>query len=162
MSTRSSTFATSEPGGGRGWCAGLCQVVASLWAGAQWAVGYLVAPTLFALLDDRREAGRIAGWMFERVNLLGLGCAALLVALLVARRRAAVTREFLLVVVVAMLALSLVLQFWIQPTMQALKLAGEAAGAAFATWHGVSSGLYLLQSLLAVVLVVGVQRRPPC
>ncbi|MCB1896551.1 MAG: DUF4149 domain-containing protein [Rhodocyclaceae bacterium] len=137
-------------------------MIASLWAGAQWAVGYLVAPTLFALVDDRREAGRIAGWLFERVNLLGLGCAGLLVTLLVARRSAAVFREWLLFVVAAMLALSLALQFWIQPTMQALKLAGEAASAAFAMWHGVSSGLYLLQSLLAGVLVVGVQRRPPC
>ena len=65
MNTRSSTSATSEHGGRLGWCAGLFQLVASLWAGAQWTVGYLVAPTLFALLDDRREAGRIAGWLFD-------------------------------------------------------------------------------------------------
>ncbi|MCB1917730.1 MAG: DUF4149 domain-containing protein [Rhodocyclaceae bacterium] len=162
MNTRSSTSATSEHGGRLGWCAGLFQLVASLWAGAQWTVGYLVAPTLFALLDDRREAGRIAGWLFERVHLLGLGCAALLLVMLAVRRRSAVVRERLLAVVAAMLVLSLMLQFWIQPTMHGLKLAGEVAGGAFATWHGVSSGLYLLQSLLAAVLVVGAQRRPPC
>ena len=121
-----------------------------------------MAPTLFALLDDRREAGRIAGFMFERVNLLGLACAAVLLTLLIAGGRGPAPRRRLLLVVAGMLGLTLAMQFWIQPTMHELKLAGEAAGARFSLWHRVSSALYLLQSLLGVLLVLGARRRPPC
>ncbi|HEX8601023.1 MAG TPA: DUF4149 domain-containing protein, partial [Pseudoduganella sp.] len=57
-------------------------LVAVLWAGSLWTVGYLVAPTLFATLSDRVLAGTIAGAMFHAEAMLSLGCALALLVLL--------------------------------------------------------------------------------
>mgnify|MGYP003498814527 CR=1 FL=1 len=51
-------------------------LVATLWAGSLWAVGYLVAPTLSATLADRKLFGTIAGSMFNSQAWLSVGCAA--------------------------------------------------------------------------------------
>jgi hypothetical protein len=48
-------------------------VTISLWVGALWAIGYLAAPVLFAMLDDRAMAGRVAGVMFTYVGWVGHG-----------------------------------------------------------------------------------------
>ncbi|MGH8809748.1 MAG: DUF4149 domain-containing protein, partial [Noviherbaspirillum sp.] len=40
-------------------------LIATLWVGSLWAVGYLVAPTLFATLPDSVLAGTIAGRLFR-------------------------------------------------------------------------------------------------
>ncbi|HEX7634207.1 MAG TPA: DUF4149 domain-containing protein, partial [Noviherbaspirillum sp.] len=40
-------------------------LIATLWVGSLWTVGYLVAPTLFATLSDRALAGMIAGSIFR-------------------------------------------------------------------------------------------------
>ena len=47
-------------------------LVAAIWAGSLWTVGYLVAPTLFASFD-RVLAGSIAGLMFHAEAMLSLG-----------------------------------------------------------------------------------------
>lgn len=140
-------------------------VLSAAWAGALWTVGYLVAPMLFARLDDRAQAGQIAGWMFSAAGVVGIACGVGLIALLLARRRQAALRDGLFWVIAVMLALTLVQRFGLQPLMQDLK--GAAGGGdvmqgalrdRFATWHGISSAVYLLQSLLAVALVA-LQRR---
>jgi hypothetical protein len=131
-------------------------LVAALWAGSLWAIGYLVAPTLFATLADRTLAGTIAGSMFHAEALLSVGCgAAMLVLLQVsttdweARRR-----KSALLIVVAMLLL-VAAHFGMQPMMAELRgVAGEAARSRFGMLHGVSMGMYLVQSLLAAWLVV--------
>ncbi len=60
-----------------------------------------------------------------------------------------------------MLAATLLSHFGIQPLMAELKLEAlpkpvmeSALRDRFALWHGVSSGFYLLQTLLGVALVV--------
>ncbi len=141
------------------WPSAVLRLAASLWAGGLWVIGYLVAPTLFALLDDRQLAGEIAGWMFERVAWLGLACAAPMLAAIVLLRARAVLPRWLLPVVLALSALSALQLFYLQPTMHAIKLAG---GQSFGLWHGVSSALYLLQSLLAAGPVLAAPRRTGC
>jgi len=42
----------------------LYSIVITLWVGALWAIGYLAAPTLFHVLDDRALAGKVAGQLF--------------------------------------------------------------------------------------------------
>ena len=131
------------------------------WVGSMWTIGFLVAPTLFGMLDDRTLAGRIAGRLFHVEAWLGLACGVLLLALAridaqwVARRTAAK-------LVLAMLACVLVGYFGLQPSMEALKQSAAAAGgvmddatrAQFGMLHGVSSVIYLVQSLLALWLVL--------
>lgn len=56
-------------------------LVATLWVGSLWTVGYLVAPTLFATLADRVLAGTIAGSVFRVEAWLSLACAAAMLVL---------------------------------------------------------------------------------
>ena len=54
------------------------RVLLTLWVGGLWTVGYMVAPALFATLEDRALAGTLAGLMFEIIAWIGMGCAAVL------------------------------------------------------------------------------------
>ncbi|XLZ72056.1 DUF4149 domain-containing protein [Massilia sp. SR12] len=126
-------------------------LVAALWAGSLWAVGYLVAPTLFATLD-RVLAGQIAGSMFHSMAMLSLGCGAAMGVLLffgtgdwTPKRRRSV-----LLIVVAMVMCTVLSHFGLQPLMAAAKAANDGS---FGKLHGLSSSIYLLQSLLAGWLV---------
>jgi hypothetical protein len=122
-------------------------LVAALWAGSLWAVGYLVAPTLFATLE-RQLAGQIAGTMFHSMALLSLGCGAAMGVLLFfgSRDWTPQRRRSVLLIVVAMVMCSVASHFGLQPMMAAAKAANDGS---FGKLHGISSSLYLLQSLLA-------------
>ena len=138
-------------------------LVAVLWAGSLWTVGYLVAPTLFATLSDRVLAGTLAGAMFHAEAMLSLGCALVLVALLKfatpdwtpARRRT------VLALVAAMALCTVVSHFGLQPMMAELRAAAgpggvmeSAAKSRFGMLHGISSVIYLVQSFLAGWLIL--------
>ena len=76
-------------------------------------------------------------------------------------RTVAENGAFLLWLVVAMAALTAIGEFGIQPILAGLKAAAapidvmqSALRDRFATWHGIASGLYLLNCALGVVLVV--------
>ncbi|WP_371871630.1 DUF4149 domain-containing protein [Pseudoduganella violacea] len=138
-------------------------LVAALWAGSLWTVGYLVAPTLFATLSDRVLAGSIAGSMFHAQALLSLGCGAAMVLLIWTATRDwdAKRRRTVLALVAAMALCTVISHFGLQPMMAELRAAAGASGvmesaakSRFGMLHGISSCIYLLQSLLAVWLVV--------
>ena len=137
----------------------------TLWVGGLWAIGYLVAPTLFATLADRQLAGALAGKLFALIGWVGMGCAAYMVLLLVVRLGGAVFRRALFWLLVVMLALTLVSQFGLQPLIAQLKAEAmprevmeSVLRDRFAAWHGVSSILYLMQSVLGLLLaVIGVR-----
>ncbi|GGC18554.1 hypothetical protein GCM10011572_44990 [Pseudoduganella buxea] len=138
-------------------------LVAVLWAGSLWTTGYLVAPTLFATLSDRVLAGTIAGSMFHSQALLSLGCAvAMLVLLKVATSDWTPRRRRTVLALVAAMALCTVAShFGLQPMMAELKTAagpdGVMASAGkerFGMLHGVSSVIFLVQSVLAGWLVL--------
>jgi|SRR6478672_3868743 len=135
-------------------------LIVTLWAGSLWTVGYLVAPTLFATLADRALAGTIAGSLFRVQAWLSLACGIVLLILMTLRPNAAerAHRFSPTVIVLAMLACTVVGYFGLQPYMAELRqtaggLADAASRTRFGILHGVSSGIYLLQSLLAVALV---------
>jgi hypothetical protein len=130
-------------------------LVAALWAGSLWAIGYLVAPTLFMSLD-KSLAGSIAGSMFSAMALLSLGCGVAMGLLLwlgtpdwsAARRRS------MLLLIVAMVMCTVASHFGLQPMMAALRGATDpAAHSRFGMLHGISQGIYLVQSVLAGYLV---------
>lgn len=138
-------------------------LVATLWVGSLWTVGYLVAPTLFATLSDRVLAGTIAGRLFRIEAWLSVACA---LALILSVRLTqpgddARARRHLLLLALGMLACTLVGFFGIQPFMAALRDAAGPGGVmdsdtktSFAVLHGVSSAFYLIQSLLGVALIL--------
>jgi len=137
-------------------------VALTLWVGGLWTIGYLVAPTLFATLADRQLAGLLAGKLFALIGWVGLGCAAYLLIFMLLRSGAAVFKRWSFWLVLLMLALTVASLFGIQPLMAHLKaeaLPREVMESVlrdrFATWHGISSILYLVQSLLGLLIVVG-------
>lgn len=131
-----------------------------LWVGGLWAVGYLAAPTLFYSLDDRMLAGMLAGKMFGYIAWVGLVCGAWLLIFRLGRLGGAALKQGFFWIVLVMLLLSLAQQFGIQPILQQLKdqampkdVMESLFRDRFAAWHGVSSAVYLIQSLLGLAAV---------
>ena len=144
----------------------LYDIALTLWIGGLWVIGGLVAPTLFAALaHDRPLAGLLAGKLFASLGWLGLGCATYLLLHGVLRIGALVLRRWTFWLLVAMLLLTAVSLFGIQPLLAQIKadaLPREVMQSVlrdrFATWHGVSGVLYLIQCLLGVLLISGAGR----
>lgn len=139
------------------------QLLATVWCGSLWTIGYVVAPTLFAMLEDRQLAGSIAGRLFHAEAWIGLatGCFLLLAATALVRRGQAAYKR-LRWLVLAMLVCVLVGYFGLQPFMASLRAQADALGVAvgdspyrarFGMLHGVSSVFYLVQSLLGLMLI---------
>lgn len=131
-----------------------------LWIGGMWAMGYLAAPVLFASLDDKQLAGVLAGKLFALMAWIGMGAAAYLLVYRIARDGGAALKTLFFWVVVLILALTLAGHFGIQPIIQGLKnqampqaVMQSVFADRFARWHGISSILYLIQSMLGLVLV---------
>jgi len=132
----------------------------TLWVGGLWAVGYLVAPALFYNLDDHMLAGILAGKMFSRIAWAGLVCGSWLLLFRLNRFGGAVLKQGFFWIVLTMLLLTVAQQFGIQPIMQQIKdqampkdVMESLFRDRFATWHGISSVVYLIESLLGLALV---------
>jgi hypothetical protein len=139
----------------------LQSVAATFWVGGLWAIGYLAAPVLFARLGDRALAGLIAGKLFSLIAWIGIGCAAYLMLFRVLRHGGGAWKQAVFWIVLLMLALVCAGEFGIQPVMAALKeealprqVMESVLRDRFAVWHGVSSVLYVIESLLGAALVV--------
>ncbi|MGO4277280.1 MULTISPECIES: DUF4149 domain-containing protein [Cupriavidus] len=134
-----------------------------VWAGSLWTVGYMVAPTLFSVLPNREMAGMIAGHLFRTEAILGITVGVLqLVLCNVMIRRGAKRYRTLRWIVLAMLVCVLAGYFGVQPFMEGLKVRAQALNLGvsespfkgqFGMLHGVSSVIYLVHSILALVLV---------
>lgn len=143
----------------------LAYVFITLWVGSLWAIGYLAAPVLFSALDDKSMAGMLAGKMFTFVAYIGMVCGTyLLVHRLAASGSSALKQGFFWAALV-MLLLAVAGHFGIQPILEGLKsqaLPKEVMESMFrdrfARWHGVSSIVYLVQSLLGLALVLAPRR----
>ena len=140
------------------WAARARLLVACLWAGSLWAVGYIVAPTLLASLHDNVLAGTIVGFLLRTEAWVAMACAAVLLLLVRGQGRQ------LTGLVIAMLACALVMYVGIQPVMANLKeaagpqgLKGSPQAATFGILHGVSQVFYLIESVLGAVLVVRIR-----
>jgi hypothetical protein len=139
---------------------GLHAIALTLWIGGLWAVGLLVAPTLFYAMNDRILAGSIAGRLFTLVAYIGIGCAAYLLLFRLARFGAAALKHGRFWIVLVMLVLILIGEFGVQPVLAAIRnqaLPAEVMESMlrdrFATWHGIASVLYLIECVLGVLLV---------
>lgn len=143
----------------------LYSLAIALWVGGMCAIGYLAAPVLFHELSDRALAGNLAGAMFRIVAYIGFACGGYLLLYLLVRRGWRAIQSGVFWIVLVMLILTVASHFGVQPILAELKAGAlprqvmeTALRDRFATWHGVSSGLYLLQSLLGLWLVLWQER----
>ena len=137
----------------------LCALLTSLWLGMQVMAGYVAAPILFERLG-KQEAGNIAGMLFSINNYFGL--LAWTVAWLVVRSNR--NRSFsdnckaVPKFIILLLLLTASNQFLISPVIAAHKT-GTAnwllslLGGSFGMWHGISSIIYLVCSVLGLGLL---------
>jgi uncharacterized membrane protein SirB2 len=139
----------------------LALIAITLWVGGLWAIGYLAAPVLFSALANKTMAGMLAGKMFTVIAYVGMACGFyLLIHRLAAFGGAALKQGFFWAALV-MLLLAVAAHFGIQPILEGLKeqaLPKEVMESMFrdrfARWHGISSIVYLMQSVLGLVLVL--------
>ncbi len=139
----------------------LYALVLVLWVGALWAIGGIVAPTLFGALADRTLAGAIAGRLFTLVAWIGIGAAIYLMLYQILERGVPVLKTAAFWLVFAMFLLTLAAHFGIQPILTHLKdqafpseVMQSVVRDRFAAWHGISSVLYVIESVFGAMLVV--------
>ena len=118
-------------------------LLAALWWGSLTTLGFMVVPMLFAVLPTPAMAGGMAAKLFTAQTWLSMACT--LILLLVFRSKkglAQVVPAHAATVFVALGFLAAVLvEFAISPHIVAREN--------LALWHGLGSGLYLLQWLAA-------------
>jgi hypothetical protein len=136
-------------------------LLASIWVGGIWAIGYIATPVLFQSVSDKALAGMVAGKMFATMAYVGICCALYLLIFIGSKAGKGVLRQSVFWIVVLMLAITLLGQFGIQPLLAELKMLAlpqyvmdSTYADRFKFWHGVSSITFLLQSLLGVAMLL--------
>lgn len=144
-------------------------LIATLWVGALWTTGFIVAPTLFATLADRALAGTIAGSLFRVIAWLSIVCAVLLLVLQWLSSRSAeasTSAKTIFYLVLGMALCTLIGYFGLQPYMAELRLVlhgtsdvAQVADAQrqFGILHASSTGIYIVQSLLGLALILKIR-----
>jgi hypothetical protein len=138
----------------------LSLIIVTLWAGALWMTG-ISAYVLFDSLQDKQVAGMLAGKLFTVVSYIGmLSAFYLLIHRLVQDGTIALKQAFFWAVFL-MLLLVLAGHFGIQPILEGLKaqaLPADVMQSVFAdrfrNWHGVASIAYVIECVLAIVMVL--------
>jgi len=143
----------------------LYSIVVAAWVGGLLAIGFVAAPVAFARLADRSMAGNLAGAMFTVMAWVGLACGTYLILFVMFAKGWRAMRSGVFWIVALMLALTVAGHFGVQPILEQLKadalprrVMESALRDRFATWHGVSTALYVVQSLLGIALAI-VQER---
>jgi hypothetical protein len=148
----------------------LFMLITGVWVGSLFTVGYLVVPTIFTALQDRQVAGMIAAAIFQvEAYLSVLVCLGLLIfANLLIKRKVDHYRNIRWIILVLLLC-SLLTCFGLIPYMDALRqealllgvpVMASPSASLFGRLHGVSSGLFLVQSLLGLWMVWRLTRQP--
>lgn len=144
--------------------AALSAIALTAWVGGLWSIGYLAVPVLFHAQPDRQLAGMLAGEMLNAMGYVGLVCGGILLLRNVCTSCGGKENKFWkqpdFRIIGAMLVLGLVIQFGLSPLMADLKVQARpedvmhsAFADSFKMLHGVSSILYLIESLLGLYLV---------
>jgi hypothetical protein len=145
-------------------------ILAGLWVGSLCTVGFLVVPTIFASLQDRQVAGMIAAAIFQAEAYLSvLVCVVLLLLANTLIKRNIENYRSVRWVILVLLLISALTCFGIIPYMDALRqealllgmpVMASPSAALFGRLHGISSGLFLIQSLLGLWMVWRLTRHP--
>lgn len=132
------------------------RLLLTLWVGSLWAIGYIAVPLAFVHFDDNVIAGAFAGRLFGLVDYVGIACGTvLLIRFGLLGQRLMTSPRFLLTL--AMLALVLVMHFYLKVEMADIKLVDwrddVALSARFDFLHHLSTALYMIVSVLGLALV---------
>ncbi|MBI5435595.1 MAG: DUF4149 domain-containing protein [Nitrosomonadales bacterium] len=138
------------------------------WVGGLWAIGYIAVSILFRAQPDKQLAGMLSGQMLTVMGYIGIVCGTYLLLYRLSISGKAAAREWVFWLVAAMLAITLLLQFGIYPLMAEIKLQAHSPDVMqstlaprFKMWHGISSILYLVESLFGAALVIkGISNNP--
>lgn len=135
-------------------------IALTFWVGSLWTVGYLAVPILFQVQPDKQLAGMLAGEMFRVQGVVGIACGLYLLLRDGMKFGKLALRQPAFLAIALMLLITLAIQFGIQPLMAGLKsqalpleVMKSPLADSFAMWHGISSILYLIESLLGASLV---------
>jgi hypothetical protein len=137
---------------------GLRAIARTFWIGGLWVIGIIVAPVLFRSLDTV-TAGIVAGKLFAAIAWVGLVCGVFLLVDAVWRNGVRGMKEASFWLIVGMLLCTVINHFAVTPIIAALKLQMNHAaeglfGGGFATWHAISSLIYLVQSLMGLAYIL--------
>ena len=142
----------------------LSAIALAAWVGGLWSVGYLAVPVIFHAQPDKQLAGMLAGEMLNAAGYLGLVCGGILLLQKFCSACGKPERfwqEKIFWIIAAMLVFGLIIQFGLSPLMADLKIQARpldvmhsAFADRFKMLHGISSILYLLESLLGLYLVI--------
>ena len=145
-------------------------ILAGLWVGSLFTVGYLVVPTIFANLQDRQVAGMIAAAIFQAEAYVSVVvCVALLLLANALIKRKRDDYRSIRWITLVLLLISALTCFGLIPYMDGLRkealLLGMPVMASpfavlFGRLHGISSGLFLIQSVLGLWMVWRLSRYP--
>jgi hypothetical protein len=141
----------------------LFRLISMLWVGSLLSLGFIAAPVIFSTLANTTDAGTVAAQLFRIEAIIGVISA---LALIVIGNRfvksGIVDYKRVRWIVAVMLACVLVGYFALQPFMNSLRVAAQEAGTElanspyakqFGILHGVSSAIYLIESLFGIALV---------
>ncbi|MDD2934498.1 MAG: DUF4149 domain-containing protein [Methylotenera sp.] len=138
----------------------LSLIIIALWAGALWTTG-VSAYVLFDSLQDKQLAGSLAGKLFTVVSYIGLVSAFYLLVYRLVQFGTPALKQSFFWAVFFMLLLVLAGHFGIQHVLEGLKAKAFPADVMqsvfadrFKTWHGVASMAYLIECILAIVMVL--------
>jgi len=125
----------------------IASLLIALWAGSLCTICGLVAPTLFAVLDDRQLAGQLAATFFLAATWIGVAIGALLIGFNLAGKLALPGRWLIVVAALAPLGSHIVLG----PLMERARAAGDMAR--FGSLHGLAGACFLVACLATLALV---------
>ena len=138
-------------------------IVAGLWVGGFVTVAYLVTPILFSTLGDRQVAGIVAGNIFRVEAYFSIALSLVLMVtanFLVSKGENAyrLIRWLLLVMLACAIGAGLVLIPWMsslrdQANADSISVMASSSAALFSRLHGVSSSLFVIQSVLGIALL---------
>jgi hypothetical protein len=142
----------------------LAAIALTVWVGGLWVTGYLAVPVLFHAQPDKQLAGILAGEIFDAMGYVGLVCGGILLLQNICTscggKENKLWKQPNFRIIAAMLVIGLIIQFGLSPLMVDLKVQARpedvmhsAFADRFKMLHGVSSILYLLESLLGLYLV---------
>ncbi len=145
-------------------------LIAGVWVGSLFTVGYLVVPTIFANLQDRQVAGMIAAAIFQAEAYVSvLVCVTLLLLANALIKRNIENYRGIRWAILVLLLISALTCFGFIPYMNALRqealllgvpVMASPSASLFGRLHGISSGLFLIQSLLGLWMVWRLSRHP--
>lgn len=145
-------------------------ILAGLWVGSLCTVGLLVVPTIFTSLQDRQVAGMIAAAIFQAEAYVSVAiCVALLLLANILIKRNVDDYRSIRWLILVLLLISALTCFGLIPYMDGLRaealilgmpVMASPSATLFGRLHGISSGLFLLQSVLGLWMVWRLSRHP--